>query len=148
MILQFKFKVSTVFDTWPCEEIIVASTEKKAKYEYFQNLKHKFVTMNVHEFTKFVRCENLGLADINPSLREEEQFKRMCKKRRIPFAYIGMKVQVLGRMGKIIGNCKSNLLVVFDGGMEIYNCDPRFEIAYFNKSGRIIKDTRKGVYVG
>ncbi|SDY43599.1 hypothetical protein [Bacillus sp. 166amftsu] len=146
MIIQFKFKISTVFDTWPCEEIIVAGTDVKAKYEYFLKFKHRFLTMNAHEFMKFVKCENLGVHSITPSPRNKVAFRRMCKKRKIDFVYVGMRVEVVGRMGTIIGNCKNNLLVIFDGDVHGCDCDPRFEIAYFDKDEQIIKDTRKGVY--
>ncbi|WP_167332919.1 hypothetical protein [Bacillus gaemokensis] len=50
------------------------------------------------------------------------------------------------RKGTIVGSYKNNLLVVFDGDTVMYNYDPRFEIAYFDYDGRIVKDTRKGVY--
>ncbi|WP_459503051.1 MFS transporter [Bacillus sp. C1] len=144
--LQFKFKLQTTNENWRCPHEIVASNEREAKYKYFHTFRRGFFEARFEEFIKQVECENLGIFDVTPTFKEEEQFERMRNKRKILFAYIGMKVQILGRMGTIIGNCKSNLLVVFDGNAEIYNCDPRFEIAYFDKNGRIIKDTRKGVY--
>ncbi|MEH7458489.1 MFS transporter [Bacillus pseudomycoides] len=146
MDLQFKFKLQIDDEHWKCTQEIIAFDEMDAKRRYYRTFKYGFYGMEFDDFIKHVKCENLGLVNFAQLLKKEAQFQRMCKKRRIPFAYIGMDVQVLGRKGKIIGNCKNNLLVLFDGDTEAYNCDPRFEVAYFDQDGQIIKDTRKGVY--
>ncbi|WP_144561611.1 MFS transporter [Bacillus mycoides] len=148
MNLKFKFKLYTIFEPWKSEKEIVAENEKEARFQYYRNFTNQrgYFEMDFQEFMKFVKCENLGLADVTQLFGKEKHFRNMCKRRKITFAYRGMRVQILGRMGTIVGNCKTNLLVVFDGDAHMYNCDPRFEIAYFSKEGRIIKDTRKGVY--
>ncbi|MFD0768839.1 MFS transporter [Bacillus sp. CGMCC 1.60114] len=146
MKLQYNFKLYTVFEHWPCEKIITEETQENAKYEYYKQFSHRFWDMPYTQFLKFVRCENIGLVNVEQLFSNEKSFRRMCKKRRITFAYLGMRVQVLGRMGTIIGNHNNDLSIVFDGDTLPYSCDPRFEIAYFDKDGQIIKDNRKGVY--
>ncbi|WP_243523713.1 MFS transporter [Bacillus pseudomycoides] len=148
MNLKFKFKLYTIFEPWKSEKEIVAENEKEARFKYYRTFTSQrgYFEMKFQEFMKFVKCESLGLADVTQLYGKERNFRRMCERRKITFAYLGMRVQILGRMGTIIGNRKTNLLVLFDGDTHAYNCDPRFEIAYFNKEGCIIKDTRKGVY--
>lgn len=66
-------------------------------------------------------------------------FERMKKSRGIGFAEIGMKVEVYGRPGIIVGNYKANLSVCFDGNDFADNCHPRWAIQYFDKDGDLIK---------
>ncbi|MEN1936016.1 hypothetical protein AAIE21_10415 [Paenibacillus sp. 102] len=102
--------------------------------------------MPVHEFLKYVKCENLGFADITQLYGKEKYFRRMCRYRKIDFAYRGMRVQVAGRMGTIVGNYKTNLFVVLDGDFEKCNVHPWWEIAHLDEEGNIVRDYRKGVY--
>ncbi|MGQ5528592.1 hypothetical protein [Bacillus sp. CGMCC 1.60114] len=70
----------------------------------------------------------------------------MCKRRKIEFAYLGMRVEIIGKVGTIVGNWKTNLYVVFDGDSNKYNVHPHWEIAYFDENGRVVKEYQKGVY--
>jgi hypothetical protein len=56
---------------------------------------------------------------------DKEQFERICKNRGITFAYQGMKIEVAGKQGTIVGGNRScNLDVVFDGERIASNCHP------------------------
>ncbi|MEC3273626.1 hypothetical protein P9Z89_24095, partial [Bacillus thuringiensis] len=58
----------------------------------------------------------------------------------------GMRVEVQGRTGTIVGNCKNDLFVVLDDNPHKFRFNPHWEIVYFNNDGEIIKDYRKGAY--
>lgn len=71
------------------------------------------------------------------------QFQETAEQRGIPFAKKGMRVEVAGKPGLIKNfNIRANLDVLFDGEKEVSNCHPTWEIVYFDKSGKIIKDFR------
>ncbi|MGR5982215.1 hypothetical protein ACT7CN_09580 [Bacillus cereus] len=45
----------------------------------------------------------------------------------------------LTRMGGTnVGNCKINLLVLFDGELEKHNCHPYWEITYYDDEGNAV----------
>ncbi|WP_440162313.1 hypothetical protein [Bacillus mycoides] len=56
---------------------------------------------------------------------------------------MGMRVNVAGKWGTIVGNWKTNL---FDGKIEAYNCHPYWEIAYFDEEGNAVHSCQKGEY--
>jgi hypothetical protein len=74
-----------------------------------------------------LRCLSLG--DVFTS----DDFKRVAKYRDIPFAYCGMRVEVDGKPGVIIGhNSSANLDVLFED-KTISNCHPNWKVKYFDK---------------
>lgn len=85
-------------------------------------LKLKRYQMSMTEFMKFVKCENEGVFDIKQMYSAEKAFKKMQNHRNLHFAYMGMRVNVAGKWGTIVGNWKTNLFVLFDGEIEAYNC--------------------------
>ncbi|ABS22847.1 MULTISPECIES: hypothetical protein [Bacillus cereus group] len=146
MSLLYKFKLRTILEHWPCEEFIIAENEGQARFKYWQTYKTKFTLMPMSTFMEFVKCENLGIFDITQLFSKEESFKKMQKFRKLHFAYMGMRVNVAGMWGTIVGNWKTNLFVLFDGEIEKHNCHPYWEIAYFDEDGNVVRDYRKGTY--
>ena len=75
---------------------------------------------------------------------QQEIFNDTVEKRAIPFAYIGMRVELKGKRGNIKGaNSKGNLDILFDTEKKKTNCHPTLEMVYFNGNGSICKDFRK-----
>lgn len=109
-------------------------------------LKLKRYQMSMTEFMKFVKCENEGVFDIKQMYSAEKAFKKMQNHRNLHFAYMGMRVNVAGKWGTIVGNWKTNLFVLFDGEIEAYNCHPYWKIAYFDEEGNVVHSCQKGEY--
>ncbi|EJS67872.1 hypothetical protein ICW_03106 [Bacillus wiedmannii] len=103
MVVLYKFKLTTIFEQWPNEEHVVAETEGKARFLYWQKFRTKFLTMPMVEFMKFVKCENEGVFDIKRMYSTEKAFKKMQNYRNLHFAYMGMRVNVAGMWGTIVG---------------------------------------------
>ena len=69
----------------------------------------------------------------------DEKFLNTAKYRNVPFARVGMAVEVLGRRGLIIGsNSSANFNVVFENG-EVLNCHPNWEMRFFDEQGNEIQ---------
>ncbi|CAM4390605.1 hypothetical protein BAMA_15525 [Bacillus manliponensis] len=142
----YKFQLSTIFEGWKCECILTADSEERAKQMYYQKFSEGQFEMPYQEFVKFIQCKYLEHVDITQVFSKEKLFQKMCEQRKIPFAYMGMRVEVTGRMGTIVGSWKKNLYVVFDGNPDKFNCNPWWEIAYFDEDGNVVRDYRKGAY--
>lgn len=75
---------------------------------------------------------------------KQEIFKDTAENRGVPFAEIGMRVELQGKRGVIKGfNSSANLDVIFDGDKKKTNCHPTWEMIYFNSGGSIAKDFRE-----
>ncbi|UOX98396.1 MFS transporter [Bacillus cereus] len=146
MVVLYKFKLTTIFEQWPNEEYVVAETEGKARFLYWQKFRTKLLTMPMAEFMKFVKCENEGVFDIKRMYSTEQVFKKMQNFRNLHFAYMGMRVNVAGMWGTIVGNWKTNLFVLFDGEIEKHNSHPYWEIAYYDDEGNVVRNYQKGEY--
>jgi hypothetical protein len=70
-----------------------------------------------------------------------EYFNHMKQQRDIDFAYMGMRVEVDGKPGIIVGsNMSQNLDVCFDGEHWKSNCHPWWRVKYFDSKGNVIKE--------
>ncbi|EMA6344856.1 hypothetical protein U3450_003912 [Bacillus cytotoxicus] len=143
----YKFRVSTIFPQWRCEHIVEKENETMAKYHYYKQMKKLgYIDMPFEMFKRFIVCEYKDVVDISTLFGKEETFRKMCRYRKIHFAKRGMRVEVQGKMGTIVGNCKNDLFIVLDGNPHKFRFHPYWEIVYFDEQGNIIKDFRKGVY--
>ncbi|KXY07629.1 hypothetical protein A6279_12235 [Bacillus wiedmannii] len=117
--LIYKFELTTIFEHWSNEKIIVAETESKTSYLYWQQFRIKFITMSMAEFMKFVKCENEGVFDIKRMYSAEQAFKKMQNYCNLHFAYMGMRViRSLGTGKLICSFCsreklKSTTVIIF-----------------------------------
>ncbi|WP_236896922.1 hypothetical protein [Clostridium beijerinckii] len=126
---------------WGNDYTEIAETAGKAKYRFFRD--HEigdFVEFG--EFIKQVKCSIIGKFHVKDLFTQDiESFERMKQLRGIEFAFLGMKVEVNGKKGVIVGNNHSlNLDVCFDNQYWKENCHPWWRIKYFDNYGNIIKE--------
>lgn len=136
-----------VFKVWidgeEHEDTIIAETHSKAKYQYYLSLQDGIWEAPFGEIIKHLKCKKIDVADVKYLFGDKEQFERICKNRGIPFAYQGMRIEVAGTSGTIVGgNSSCNLDVVFDGKWIPSNCHPWSETRYFDYDGKVISDYR------
>jgi hypothetical protein len=123
-------------------ENYIAETAGKAKYQFFKYLSDIY-DWSFGDFLKWCYCKKVGIADIHHMFGDSETFERMKQYRDIPYAYQGMKIEVCGKPGTIVGaNSSANLDVVFDGQWHENNCHPHYETVYFDRRGNIVADFR------
>ena len=73
---------------------------------------------------------------------EEEYFADEIKRvRGLDFPRLGMKVEALGAIGKIVGlNHSANLSIQFEEGGIKYSCHPTYRMKYFDENDNLIAD--------
>ncbi len=121
---------------------IIAETPSKARYRFYKGLDAE---ESYSDYFKYIKVRKIGVCDQNYtpklSLNDLKLFHRVIEHRNIPFAEIGMKVSVDGKIGKIIGaNSSMNLDVNFIGDGTRSNCHPTWAMKYFDKEGNIIAE--------
>lgn len=123
---------------------VIGETAGKAKYDAFRDLLDCW-DMTFGEFlNRIVSCKKLYSFRPSDLFGDLGQFERMKHWRSLDFAYQGMRIEVAGKMGTIVGsNSSLNLGVVFDGKCWADNCHPWWQTKYFNKNGNIVKDYTK-----
>ncbi|HGH7177566.1 TPA: hypothetical protein ACJMKJ_005210 [Bacillus wiedmannii] len=143
MSVQYRYRLSIQLEGKEHKMELPANSEAQAISMYYKEFKFNKTNMLFADFKELVNCESLGLDNLEQFYSKEANFIRMCKYRKIEFARMGMRVQIAGQMATIVGNHKSDLLVIYDGFSYESKADPRWEIVYFDKNGEIIKDYRK-----
>jgi hypothetical protein len=109
--------------------IVFASSPSKAKVSFWYDIRDYWDV----KYTD-LRCRCVG-NPITPS-----SFERTAIKRDVPFAKIGMKVELDGKTGYIVGNNNdANFDVEFENG-SVFNCHPNWKMKYFDDSGQLIKE--------
>ena len=122
-------------------ETEVAETPGKAKYQFFRN--HEIGdSCDFGDFVKRVKCKLSHKFHVKDLFCENiDQFNYMKEQRGIPFANLGMKVEVDGKPGVIVGySTGCNLAVCFDGQYWSYNCHPWYRVKYFDNHGNLIME--------
>ncbi len=120
-----------------CWEPFGPSTYFGQEVDEWMHLPHNLPNVNSKKAQVIVR------KDEEMSLKQEI-FKDTVEKRGIPFAAIGMRVELEGKTGAIKGvNSSANLDILFDGEKQKTNCHPTWEMVYFNGNGSICKDYRE-----
>lgn len=122
---------------------VIGETAGKAKYDYYLDIADL-----VDGFKDFLRhvlsCKKLRKFSVKDLFGDRGQFDHMKQSRGIEFAYQGMKVEVDGKPGTIVGgNHSMNLDVVFDGQYHKSNCHPWYETVYFDSKGNVVADYRE-----
>ena len=129
-------------DKW-CPQRYIAETSSKAKSQHYQYLQDGLWEDDFFTVVKGMRCRKIGRASIACLFGDYEQFERIKEHRGIDFAFQGMRIQVDGKMGTIVGgNSSQNIDVVFDGFWWKDNCHPWYETVYFDNKGNILADYR------
>lgn len=121
----------------------IGETPGKAKYNCYRELGDCFE--DFESFLKYIEsCKKLRSFRPADLYGDIDQFNRMKEMRGIEFAYQGMRIEVAGKMGTIVGSNQSlNLDVVFDGQHWADNCHPWWETRYFDRHGNVVADYRK-----
>jgi len=125
---------------WDNTETEIAATPGKAKYQFF---KHHEIddSCEFGDFVKQVECHLVHKFKIEDLFTPHiEEFERMKKSRGIEFAYLGMRVEMNGKKGTIVGYYGMNLLICLDGNWWGDNCHPWWKMKYFDNDGNLIKE--------
>lgn len=119
---------------------IVALSAGKARYEYYRLLD---LMETFGEFLPWVYCKKIGPANITDLFGDVEMFEHVKQHRNMPFIYHGMRIEVCGKPGVIVGaGSGANLSVVFDGKWHTSNCHPWYETVYYDNAGNVVADYR------
>lgn len=138
-----KYKWKDGVDSPAIKGTEIAETPGKAKYQFYRYLQDGIWEIDFKTFLKYAWVEKIGVANISHLFGDEDQFVRVREYRGIPLAEFGMKVEVCGKLGRIVGgNSSSNLNIVFDGNWNTNNCHPHYEMVYYDNSGNIVYDFR------
>ncbi|MGG1340137.1 hypothetical protein ABE244_06065 [Bacillus toyonensis] len=143
MNVKYKYRLSIEIEGKSHAMEIAADSKDQAISMYYTHFKLNKTNMLFADFKRWVICEQLGFDNIEQFFGSEAEFEKMCRYRRIEFAYMGMRVQIAGRMATIIGNNKSDLAVIYDNIPQVFAADPCWEVVYFDKNGKVIKKRRK-----
>lgn len=118
-------------------ETVVAQTPSKARYKFY-------LTLDAEEKYKdyfiYIKVKKIGIAnkgEFHFSNSTINKFEEVKQKRGIYFVQLGMKIEVAGKMGVIVGaNDSQNLDVDFGNGVS--NCHPKWKTTYFDNAGAIL----------
>lgn len=115
---------------------VTATTAGKAKYQVYLDVAELFD--NFESFIQNVESVRKVGKTAHLDARAAKNFYRVCEARGVPFARIGMDVNVAGRNGTIVeANESANFNVLFEDGT-IGNCHPCWNITYFSTTGEPI----------
>lgn len=108
---------------------IVAVSGGKAKTQFLRDL-----DLDGVDYLD-VRCK------VQKGFVTDDEFKRTAEYRGVPFARIGMRVEVGCNAGVIVGkNSSANFNVLFDGDDSPLNCHPSWKFKYFDDDGSVLAD--------
>lgn len=114
------------------EDQIYALSRAKARYQFYQRLRE------VADHIRFQDIRVSGSAD--PSIARAQRVRRIGTHRGLPFARIGMRVEVDGRAGVLVdGNDSGNFDVLFVDTGVVMNCHPWWRMKYFDANGQEIE---------
>lgn len=124
-----------------CKHTYTAETAGKAKYAHWRYMQDGIWEEPFGDVVKHLRCRKISGFKVQDLFGDQEKFQRVCENRGIEFAYIGMRVEVDGQKGTIVGaNDSCNLDICFDGKWWGDNCHPWYMTKYFDQSGNLIKE--------
>ena len=114
--------------------VVHATTSGRAKAEYWRDVHEAWQDIPYTAIT--ARCVGGPITD--------DRFRSVAEYRGVPFARIGMAVEVGGARGVIVGhNSSSNFNVHFEAGKysgQILNCHPNWSIRYFGRDGQVLAE--------
>ncbi len=130
------FACSVKGSTFP-PTVIYHTTAGKAKYQFFIDLDDCYPDLKYTDITAYtIKTKS------DDAIHRE--FTRTATYRGVPFAKIGMAVEVGGFKGEIAGkNSSANFDILFSEGPHkglILNCHPNWKIKYFDEQGNLIKE--------
>lgn len=113
------------------DKIITASSAGRAKYQALLDMRDVNPDARITEFS----------AHVCARIHHPENFRSSIHRHRgLPLVRIGMRVEVGGKPGVIVGsNSSANLDVEFTCG-EVLNCHPQWMIRYIDDQGATVYD--------
>lgn len=121
--------------TW--SRTIHATSPGKAKREYFRDVRESWPDVKYTQLT----CRVAGPPQTS------DAFRRIATYRDLPFAKVGMAIEVEGHRGVIVGaNDSSNFDVLFTDGPHAGtkgNSHPHWMTKYFGENGEVLADYTK-----
>lgn len=140
---SYECRIDNYFnDGSPLTSIHIGLTPAKARYSFYRE--HSECLTEYSECFKYIKSKTIGIVRPEHFFTDVEQFHRVCKSRQIEFAYQGMKIDVAGKLGCIVGaNSHNNLEIFFQDTCAVHNCHPTWETTYYNHDMTIIKDYKK-----
>lgn len=123
-------------DDFYCEkyyENIIANSYSQARYKFWYE--HRDSLKPFNKAMNFIKVRSLGKLEPEYFFGDEYEFNRMKEHRNIPFTYMGMKVEIDGKQGIIMGsNYSFNLDVCFDKNYaEKIMKETKEELTYFRQ---------------
>ena len=120
---------------------IFHETIGKAKYQFWTDIREPYPDIKYTDITGY------RIKDASDD-RIHREFARTATYRGVPFAKIGMTVEVDGVKGEITGkNSAANFDILFlegDFKGQILNCHPNWRVRYFDENGSVIKEFQDG----
>jgi hypothetical protein len=123
---------------WGYTSNVVGETAGKAKYNFFRE--HEIGdSIDFEGFIRQVKCKLVHKFHYKDLFTHDMvDFQDTLIRRDIKFAYLGMKVEVDGKPGRIVGcNNSLNLDICFDGEFWRSNCHPWWRIKYYDNNGNV-----------
>ncbi|MBU2703665.1 hypothetical protein Ga0466249_004813 [Sporomusaceae bacterium BoRhaA] len=121
----------------------VADTPGQAKYQCYKYFTDELsYDLGFDDFFKRIEyCRKIGGFKPRDLFGDWGTFDRMKQARDIEFAYMGMRIEVCGKRGTIVGsNSSLSLDVVMDGTCWTENCHPWYRTKYFDRKGNVIRE--------
>lgn len=135
---SYECRIDNYFDGFPLISNHIAKSPAAARYKFW--MEHSDFLTPYKDCFPYIKSKSLG--KINPShyFGDINKFQSTAKYRRIEKAYQGMKIEVCGTTGIIVGaNHSGNLDVLFPD-YSIQNCHPHYKTVYFDNDGNIVYD--------
>lgn len=114
--------------------VVHSTTRGKARYQYWLHAREPFPDLKITQ----IRVRSVGPPQTS------DAFLRTAEYRGVPFARIGMQVEVGGDRGVITEkNSSANFNVLFEAGPHAgveLNCHPNWMIRYFAADGSVIAE--------
>ncbi len=77
------------------------------------------------------------------SFNTQKKIDSVVEYRKLPKIKKGMRCEVNGQKGKVVGgNGSANFNVLFDGDKRSMNCHPEYKMTIFNDDGSIIHQSK------
>ena len=120
----------------------IATSNSAARYMFWQE--HAELLHPYRECFQVIKVRSLGVMQPSHYFKNKDDFIRVCEMRGIPFADLGMSVDVNGKNGRLVGvNCSANIDVLFEGTGHILNCHPTWETTFYDDKGSVVMNFKE-----